>query len=428
MNAPRPRPAAQRLSASLLLLAVCCALVAWHLVELGTIPGAILFLVAGLIAGGAIQRRTAWARNSALLLFAIGIGASVLLLRSGFTWPAMAQAISGGLGIVTIWRTFAPALPASQPLLFENTTEEEPQAEQISLVALLREPQYLDATMLAHWATIAWDTTVGTEDDANEHAYAVGDSPQFILKKGPHFFLTLNVDEPYFDDLDDVAEQMDELRIRHAIAEHRGWMAIDLVNSEQSRSLPADIYHEIGRLFAEILDDDCLAILCPQTGAIYPWHPGIIGKLCSSDPLAALEETSFSPVLRVDENDPRLLIAVQTARRCWPEFVAAFEERTDEQNFSVKAPFSDGQATEFIWVRVTATENGVIYGTLGNEPVQLSHLRLHDRVRVKVDELNDWLYTDVAEGLQPPQQHGGFTLDVINQVAAETTRRRIRRD
>ncbi len=66
---------------------------------------------------------------------------------------------------------------------------------------------------------------------------------------------------------------------------------------------------------------------------------------------------------------------------------------------------------------MTAIENNVIYGKLGNDPINLPHFKLNDRVHVSVKDLNDWIYT-AGEDF-----HGGFTLEVLSKVVKDKTRR-----
>jgi uncharacterized protein YegJ (DUF2314 family) len=119
-------------------------------------------------------------------------------------------------------------------------------------------------------------------------------------------------------------------------------------------------------------------------------------------------------VLPVSGDDPRMVAAVAECRRRWPEFVAAFEARSGE-HFTVKAPITHGDHTEFIWIEVTALENDVIYGTLGNEPVRLGPLKLGSKVRTAVADLNDWCYLDPTG-----EPHGLFTLKVIDAAQRES--------
>jgi uncharacterized protein YegJ (DUF2314 family) len=112
-------------------------------------------------------------------------------------------------------------------------------------------------------------------------------------------------------------------------------------------------------------------------------------------------------VVGIAPDDPRLLAAVREARRRWPEFVAAFEQREGGQIFSVKVPVREGKQTEYMWLSVSALEHEMIYGRLDNEPVAMKRLHAGDRLRVPVRDLNDWLYT------RGDTLAGGFTIDVL---------------
>jgi uncharacterized protein YegJ (DUF2314 family) len=83
----------------------------------------------------------------------------------------------------------------------------------------------------------------------------------------------------------------------------------------------------------------------------------------------------------------------------------------------VKAPITAGTNTEFIWLEVGAVENGVIYGRLANEPINLGSLKIGAQVRTTVDKLNDWAFID-PKG----QSQGLFTVKVLTD--AENQRQR----
>jgi uncharacterized protein YegJ (DUF2314 family) len=173
-------------------------------------------------------------------------------------------------------------------------------------------------------------------------------------------------------------------------------------------------YRRIGGLLAELAGDDCLAVAAPQTGAITPYAPELLEKLRGDDPLGALSPVE-PPVLQIRDDDPLMVAAVAEARRRWPEFVAAFERR-DGEMFSVKSEFTEGDASEFIWVEVTAIENDVVYGKLGNEPVALNKLKLGQTVRVPRAELNDWMY------MKGDKIQGGFTLEALKKAQERKSR------
>ena len=60
-----------------------------------------------------------------------------------------------------------------------------------------------------------------------------------------------------------------------------------------------------------------------------------------------------------------------------------------------------------MWVEVTGMEQGIIYGKLGNDPVDLKKVRLGSRVRVKAGEIADWVFTHGNEMV------GGFSVALL---------------
>src|SRR5207248_9378684 len=119
------------------------------------------------------------------------------------------------------------------------------------------------------------------------------------------------------------------------------------------------------------------------------------------------------PVVYVAADNPRMKAAVAEARRRWPEFIAAFEGRhrvargASDGVFSAKAAFRDGEREEFMWVKVTAIENDVVFGTLDNEPGVVKNVRLGQRVKFPLSELNDWIYR------QGKDLRGVFTIAAV---------------
>ena len=122
-------------------------------------------------------------------------------------------------------------------------------------------------------------------------------------------------------------------------------------------------------------------------------------------------------VILIDDDNPELLAAVESAKAGLPQFVNAFEnhlrdeDRDEGDHFAIKAPISFGSRTEFMWVTTTAIENGVFYGILDNKPVDLPHLGRGDRMRISVSDVSDWIYT------QGDRTFGGFSNRVITQLA-----------
>lgn len=289
--------------------------------------------------------------------------------------------------------------------------------QMISFVALLREPQRIEPIYVATAAKKAWgaDLSYDESDEEGPDGFVVGDdsTPTLIVKYRERMIMVNNLAAPYVDDPQEVADTIPDLRLRGLVAEHTAWLSCDALGVESfDDDVVREWYRILGPLFSELVDDNCLAILTPLTGHLAPNMDETLEMLKSDDPLQALEDDAPVPVIQVSDDDPRMIAAVEEAQRRWPEFVAAFEQRNGE-NFSVKAPVTAGDNTEFIWLNVTAIENQVIYGQLANEPVSLGNLKIGSKVRVMVEKLNDWV---VVQNGQPV---GLFTAKVITDAANE---------
>lgn len=275
----------------------------------------------------------------------------------------------------------------------------------ISLVLLLREPRALDHPAIIRLVRQAWGIELG---ESSSPGVVLGAAPSFVIKTGGRSFLVNSFALPYFPDPEQAAQEVPELRLRKLVTEHRGWISVDLLD-EQGRMAEEEAYRWIGKLIAELAGEDCLAIYAPAIRRINVFDTQMKTTLCGERPLELFDRPGSPPVLRVSGDDPRMKQAVAEARKRWEEFIQAFEQRTGV-NFSVKAPFSDQTHTEFMWLSVTAIENGVIYGKLGNEPVNVLNLAQGDAVKVGVEDVNDWMY------LRDGKVQGGFTIELMRKV------------
>jgi len=297
----------------------------------------------------------------------------------------------------------------------QKDTDQEPESKPlISLVLLLKAPRYLDDVILARLAGQAWGATLACGADSNKDAteFVAGKTPLFMCKYQGLFFLIHNHAASYFSPQD--IEKMPELRLRKALAEHRAWLSVYLVSMASGKldqSTGKTAYPLIGKLAAELADSDCLAIYCPDTRQMNIYGADIGEQLRSNDPLSGAFKQANPPVVMLESEDPRLVAAVAEARRRWPEFQQAFEQRAPGQMFSVKVRVTDGKNAEYIWMKVSAIEHDDIYGTLDNDPVEVTGVKLGDRFHVKVTELSDWMYVEGKD------LRGGFTTKVLRDVA-----------
>ena len=283
----------------------------------------------------------------------------------------------------------------------------------IAFVALLREPTRLDPATLAAAAGKAWkaDLGDGTSEGADGFVAGVG-MLNTIMHQGCMFLVNCFA-TPYTEDVGKVAEGIADMRTRSLFEQHTAWFSCDAmgITGATPKEEVVDMYRRLGRLFAELLDENCLLIFLPDSGLAYPMNDDTAMALRMKDPLKALQETSAPPVIHVADDDPLMKAAVAKARAEWPTFVAAFEANAGE-NFSVKAPLSHAGNTEFIWITVTSVEGDLIYGELGNDPANLGPLKLGSKVSVPIADLNDWCYIDPKENLV-----GGFTIEAVKQAA-----------
>jgi uncharacterized protein YegJ (DUF2314 family) len=283
----------------------------------------------------------------------------------------------------------------------------------VSLVGLLREPISVDAAVLAQVAGRAWNADLGFDGTEGTDGYVVATgSPGMIMCRG-RFYLIHSVPAPYVENPQEAAESIGDLRTRRLFREHRAWFSCDSlgVDGRTPSEEVAEEYRRLGKLFSEFLDENCLLIYVPETQHAWPINEETERALTAANPIAALQESLNIPVTEVSDDDPRMKEAVAKARKTWPEFLAAFEAQTGE-TFSIKAPVSGGGNTEFIWITVTSTEGDQIFGTLGNDPVNLGSLKLGSKVAVKLSDLNDWCYIDRNGDIQ-----GAFTLAVLQNAA-----------
>ncbi len=289
----------------------------------------------------------------------------------------------------------------------------------ISLVALLREPMKFDPAVLAQVAGKAWNADLGDGSSEGPDGFVVGmDVMTTIMHEGRMFMLN-SFPRPYVDDVESVAESIVDLRLRELFREHQAWFSCDAmgIDGRTSAAEVRDWYQRLGRLFAELLDDNCLMIFLPDSGAGFAINEETEEALQADDPVQALQDTLTAPVVEIADDDPLMVQAVTEAKQEWAKFVTAYEAQAGE-NFTIKAPVTRDDHTEFIWIEVTCLEGERIYGTLGNEPANLPGLRLGSKVSVLLDDLNDWCYID-PEG----QMQGGFTIAALQKAARRKRKR-----
>ena len=80
------------------------------------------------------------------------------------------------------------------------------------------------------------------------------------------------------------------------------------------------------------------------------------------------------------------------------------------EQLAIKAPFHDGDLTEWMWVDVVSWKGDTFQGTLDNDPEQVKNVKMGQTVRVKFADVADFIAT-TADGTQS----GGYSVEVIKK-------------
>lgn len=289
-----------------------------------------------------------------------------------------------------------------------------PKGRMVSIVGLLREPLNFSGEMLARAGARAWEADLGDGSTEGADGFVASVGPLTSIVHDGKMYVIHSFPTPYDSETEKTAEGIADLRIRALFKDHRAWFSCDAMGldgastEEEVRSA----YRQSARLFSELIDENCLLIFLPEWNMCFPINGDTIDALAADNPVEALHDSQTVPVVAVSSDDPLMLEAVAKARETWPAFVEALDAGLGE-NFAVKAPVTAGGNTEFIWISVTGTEGGRIYGVLANQPADLAHLKQGSKVSVQVDQLNDWVYIS-PEG----KTVGGHTIEALNKALA----------
>jgi len=274
----------------------------------------------------------------------------------------------------------------------------------ISVVVLLRRPGALTQDMLHDAAVRAWGREFSPEDN------------EFVAMQGPLGFVafekrtfhTINCDRPYVEDRERMARKLKEMRQQKVIREHTAWISVDSLQPENPDvTEKAECYQRLCSLSAQFVDGLCLGVYFTEDGYLRPNDSTLRDALVSEAPRKQVQDWENGPVISAKGTDGELKSAVAEARGRWPEFVQAFQNRKQDQPFSVKAPFTDGVNKEWMWVIVSELRGEIIAGALGNSPLNVKGLREGDYVEVQANDIDDWIYSD---GQQPI---GGFSVAIL---------------
>jgi uncharacterized protein YegJ (DUF2314 family) len=110
----------------------------------------------------------------------------------------------------------------------------------------------------------------------------------------------------------------------------------------------------------------------------------------------AKKEANFSVVNL--KNDDKIFLALKdTAQAHIQEFTCSLKLHAadaDNYNFIVKSDFADGEKHEHMWSQINVLQGNLLAGILIDSPFYLKNIKLNDRVKVKLNEVEDWVIYD----------------------------------
>lgn len=223
----------------------------------------------------------------------------------------------------------------------------------------------------------------------------------FIPHDGPPVAI-ISAGRPYMtpEEASEAAAKLEHPAARKAMTAHAGWYGVDAfgIPAGIKPDELAIIHAYIGRLAAELVDDQTLLLYLParaRIGEVLPetvtlLRKGKIGEVFADDSLHA-------PIINVDTSDAAIEKTKEEARRRLPECIGAFEAGRASMAM-VKAQFDasvDGKTgNEYIWLMLKSVEADGITGTLANPPLDKAIGRKGDTVKVPIDRIMDWAYID----------------------------------
>lgn len=133
---------------------------------------------------------------------------------------------------------------------------------------------------------------------------------------------------------------------------------------------------------------------------------------------AALIDSCFGkvpePIAQVRAGDPELAAAAVQARKALVAERAHFARGVPpNEHLAIKAPFHDGEITEWMWVDVYAWKGDTFEGTLDSEPEDVKNVKLGERVRIKLSDVADFIHVHADAS-----QTGGFSIAVFKKRGA----------
>lgn len=262
-----------------------------------------------------------------------------------------------------------------------------------TIVLLEKEFRSFDQPKLRGLVEKAWGVQFSGGEGATEWVVCSPPPAPAMISCGGYRFLVHNVPKPYFAMSAAEVEAVAEERTRTAIRNSRAYRAVDLLKADGGEALPREnAYALLGKLAAELAGNGTLGIYLPELKLFFPYTDATLKALMADDVIGSLESAKVDWVPVLEDDDEELIAAMAEARKRFREFEEAWARKKPGSGpFVIKAAFTDGEHTEYMWVEVTDILIGIVTGFLRSSPVQVTGLVQDEEVIVNVGDISDWI-------------------------------------
>ena len=141
---------------------------------------------------------------------------------------------------------------------------------------------------------------------------------------------------------------------------------------------------------------------------------GILSRLFGSKKNIRKREGN-PDVYYMPNEDERINWGIEKAKLTLDYFKDCLNEPKEGQDyFSVKARIEDEGKVEHIWLSEPSfDEEGNIYGVIGNEPIDVTNVKIGEKVGITFDYVSDWMIIEKGRLI------GGYTIRAIRDGVPE---------
>jgi len=219
------------------------------------------------------------------------ISTMVRRIFAALVWSACLLALTTGISLTAQAHDPTPSAmtsPAQSPPAVTTQMPPEPSESPaadkerlVSLVLLLSSPRKPSHELIAHAVGEGLGTKISTDA-------VITKPPYHQVTVGADTFIINDIAAPYFEKSAQVADEIKNPNLSRAVRDHRAWISVDWVNTENQTDL-RKVYQMIGKMLAHLSAKDTLAVYSPDMDQFTLWAPTVRQGLEGDDPLAVFE-------------------------------------------------------------------------------------------------------------------------------------------